>query len=129
MTEVIVRTRAAVECEGQARMFSAKAKKNEEKAKAAEAEEAAAAKAAAEKSEPCPTCEDLQAQVKALRTARREAAKAAGTWAKKGRGERKNSTKAKKRANEKKVSAEESKERCIEKKNKILAKLQGAGAV
>lgn len=88
-----------------------------------ETEESVLAIEAEKAKKKCVTCDSLKEKIKRHRQARRDAAKAAGTWAKNARDARKEGRKARRNAEAKQLTAKEAKERCIRKSEKILARL------
>lgn len=72
----------------------------------------------------CLTCESLKADIRRLRTARKEAAITAGTWAKKARDHKNNAKKSNRKVKDIQLTAEEARESCIAKSQKLLTRLQ-----
>ena len=106
----------------EASKFRAKAQELEKKADEREDEEKDERRKNKDKPK-CDRCEELKREAKELRRKRREAAIAAGTWAKKARGHKKKSKARKRKVKKEQLSASEARKRCVDRWNKILARL------
>lgn len=74
----------------------------------------------------CPTCESLTADITRLGKERKEAAIAAGKWAKRARDHNKNAKNSRRKVKDIQSTAEEAREGCISKSQKLLTKLQAS---